>query len=154
MFPGDPMKRIHWPSTAHRGRFHGQGIRTGSTSRHLVVFGCPEEKSRLACQNKRMSFSEDGWWLRRPNVSLPRDSFEYVISAAASLARYFLLDRRAVGLACAAGMTTVVPAERGERQVNQNHGNAGVPPSQMGKCRCSDWSPCEQNCYPSGRASS
>jgi uncharacterized protein (DUF58 family) len=62
---------------------------------------------------------EDGWWLHRPDVTLPRDSFEYAASAAASLANYFLNDRRAVGLACAAGKFTVVSAERGERQVNK-----------------------------------
>jgi uncharacterized protein (DUF58 family) len=66
-----------------------------------------------------MAFSEEGWWLRRPKVSLPSDSFEYVTSAAASLARHFLLDRRAIGLACAAGSTAIVPAERGERQITK-----------------------------------
>jgi uncharacterized protein (DUF58 family) len=58
-------------------------------------------------------------WLRRPKISLPRDTFEYAVSVASSLANFFLMDRRTVGLACAAGKFTVVSAERGERQINK-----------------------------------
>jgi uncharacterized protein (DUF58 family) len=78
-----------------------------------------QQKVQVSSSEQATAFSEDGWWLRRPNVALPRNSFEYGISVAASLARYFLLDRRAVGLACSAGKTTIVPAERGERQMNK-----------------------------------
>jgi uncharacterized protein (DUF58 family) len=66
-----------------------------------------------------VSYQIDNMWLRRPKVSLPRDTFEYAVSAAASLARFFLMGRRAVGLACAAGKFSVVPCERGERQINK-----------------------------------
>jgi uncharacterized protein (DUF58 family) len=60
------------------------------------------------------------WWMhRRVRIKLPEDSFEYAVSAAASLARHFLADRRVVGLACAGGKFTVVQAERGERQVGK-----------------------------------
>ncbi len=78
-----------------------------------------EKDIQASMPEKSMAFREDGWWLRRPNVALPCDTFEYAISVAASLARYFLLDRLAVGVACTAGMTTIVPPERGERQVNK-----------------------------------
>jgi uncharacterized protein (DUF58 family) len=71
----------------------------------------PEEETR--------PFQPDGWWLRRPIVSLPRNTFEYAISAAASLASFFLTDKRAVGLVCAAGKLTIVSSERGVRQVNK-----------------------------------
>ena len=63
---------------------------------------------------------DDGWWLqKRSKVALPCDTFEYSVSAAASLARHFLQKQRSVGLACAAGKFTVVSAERGERQVGK-----------------------------------
>jgi uncharacterized protein (DUF58 family) len=116
--PGDPMKRIHWPSTAHRGRFMVKEFEQDPQADTWLFLDANREV-QASMPDQALAFSEDGWWLRRPNVSLPRDSFEYAISAAASLARYFLLDRRAVGLACAAGMTTIVPAERGERQVTK-----------------------------------
>jgi uncharacterized protein (DUF58 family) len=116
--PGDPMKRIHWPSTAHRGRFMVKEFEQDPQA-DTWLFLDAQREVQASMPEQALSFIEDSWWMRRPNVSLPRDSFEYVISAAASLARYFLLDRRAVGLACAAGMNTVVPAERGERQITK-----------------------------------
>lgn len=116
--PGDPMKRIHWPSTAHRQRLMVKEFEQDPQAeiwlfldaQRAVHSALPHELQRL----------EAGWWMqRRVHVRLPEDSFEYAVSAAASLARYFLADRRAVGLACAAGKFTVIPAERGERQVGK-----------------------------------
>ena len=116
--PGDPMKRIHWPSTAHRGRFMVKEFEQDPQA-DIWLFLDAQQDVQASMPEQTVAFSEEGWWLRRPNVSLPRDSFEYVITSAASLASYFLMERRAVGLACAAGKSTVVSAERGERQVNK-----------------------------------
>jgi uncharacterized protein (DUF58 family) len=116
--PGDPMKRIHWPSTAHRGRFMVKEFEQDPQA-DIWLFLDAQQEVQTSLPVQAVAFSEDGWWLRRPNVALPRDSFEYSISVAASLASYFLMERRAVGLACAAGKFTVVSAERGERQVNK-----------------------------------
>ena len=85
----------------------------------IWLFLDAQQETQASLLEPIANFNEEGWWIRRPNVSLPRESFEYIVSAAASLASYFLNDRRAVGLACAASRTTVVPAERGERQVNK-----------------------------------
>ncbi len=116
--PGDPMKRIHWPSTAHRGRFMVKEFEQDPQA-DIWLFLDAQQEVQASLPEQVEAFSEDGWWLRRPSVTLPRNTFEYVISAAASLASYFLAQRRAVGLACAAGKTAVVSAERGERQVNK-----------------------------------
>lgn len=116
--PGDPMKRIHWPSTAHRGRFMVKEFEQDPQS-DIWLFLDAQQEAQASLPEQAVVFKEDGLWLRRPNVGLPRDSFEYVISAAASLASYFLKERRAVGLACAAGKSAVVSAERGERQVSK-----------------------------------
>jgi uncharacterized protein (DUF58 family) len=116
--PGDPMKRIHWPSTAHRGRFMVKEFEQDPQA-DIWLFLDAQRDVQASLPEHGVTFSEDGWWLRRPNVDLPRDSFEYVISAAASLVSYFLFERRAVGLACVAGKSIVVSAERGERQVNK-----------------------------------
>jgi len=48
---------------------------------------------------------------------LPPSTLEYSISITASLAHYFINERRAVGLVTASGrMYKVIPAERSERQ--------------------------------------
>ncbi|MGD0611709.1 MAG: DUF58 domain-containing protein [Anaerolineales bacterium] len=116
--PGDPMKRIHWRSTAHRGRFMVKEFEQDPQAEIWLFLDA--QRAVQASAPAEVVSMEDGWlWLRRPKVSLPRDSFEYAVSATASLARYFLAARRAVGLASASGRFTILSAERGERQVGK-----------------------------------
>jgi len=117
---GDPMKRIHWSSTARRGRFMVKEFEQDPQA-DIWLFLDAESgiQAVLPEEGEIPTAQADGWWLRRPNVSLPRDTFEYAISAAASLANFFLMENRAVGLACAAGKLTFLSAERGARQVNK-----------------------------------
>ncbi len=116
--PGDPLKRIHWPSTAHRGQLMVKEFEQDPQADIWILL----DAYRLVHYSKaESSISQqiDNMWLRRPNVQLSKDTFEYAISIAASLARFFLMDRRAVGLACSAGKFFIVPCERGERQINK-----------------------------------
>ncbi len=113
--PGDPMKRIHWPTTAHRGRFMVKEFEQDPQA-DIWLFLDASRDSHFQLIDREAGSADDSWWLRKSKVTLPRDSFEYAVSISASLARFFLSDRRAVGLACAAGKVTVVPAERGDRQ--------------------------------------
>jgi uncharacterized protein (DUF58 family) len=116
--PGDPMKRIHWPSTAHRGRFMVKEFEQDPQA-DIWLFLDAQQEVHVLSSEQVVDNREDGWLLYRPSVVLPRDSFEYTISAAASLASYFLTERRAVGLACASAKSTIVSAERGDRQVSK-----------------------------------
>jgi uncharacterized protein (DUF58 family) len=60
---------------------------------------------------------DDLFLLRRRQVKLPPSSLEYAVSITASLAHYFLGQRRAVGLVTASYSNyTVISAERSERQ--------------------------------------
>jgi uncharacterized protein (DUF58 family) len=85
----------------------------------IWLFLDAQKQVHASVPSQVMEISESTWMLHRPKVVLPQDSFEYGISSAASLASYFLMDRRAVGLACSSGISTVVPAERGERQLGK-----------------------------------
>jgi uncharacterized protein (DUF58 family) len=116
--PSDPMKRIHWPSTAHRGQLMVKEFEQDPQA-DIWIFLDAYHPVHYSIPEQPVSYQIDNMWLRRPKVSLPKDTFEYAVSAAASLASYFLMARRAVGLACAAGRFSVVPCERGERQINK-----------------------------------
>ena len=59
---------------------------------------------------------QDWMFRRRPELSLPPSTLEYGITVAASLAHYFIADRRAVGLVTGGPVYTVIQAERSERQ--------------------------------------
>jgi uncharacterized protein (DUF58 family) len=114
--PGDPMKRIHWPSTAHRGQFMVKEFEQDPQA-DIWIFLDAYRPAHHSLPEVNASSGEDTLWVRRPKISLPGDTFEYSVSAAASLANYFLTGRRAVGLACAAGKFSVLSCERGERQI-------------------------------------
>ena len=116
--PGDPMKRIHWPSTAHRGQFMVKEFEQDPQA-DIWIFLDAYRPVHFSMPEPPVPYQAENMWLRRPKVSLPKDTFEYAVSAAASLARFFLMDKRAVGLACAAGKFFVVSSERGERQINK-----------------------------------
>jgi uncharacterized protein (DUF58 family) len=116
--PGDPMKRIHWPSTAHRGQLMVKEFEQDPQA-DIWLFLDAFRPVHVSIPESEIIHQEDNLWLRRPKISMPKDTFEYAISVAASLASFFLLDRRTVGLMCAAGKFTVVPGERGERQINK-----------------------------------
>jgi len=117
--PGDPMKRIHWPSTAHRQRLMVKEFEQDPQAQ-IWLFLDAHRTVHSAFTPTGTRPEEGFWWMqRRVRVRLPEDSFEYAISATASLARHFLADRRMVGLACASAKLTILPAERGERQVGK-----------------------------------
>ena len=114
--PGDPMKRIHWPSTAHRGQFMVKEFEQDPQA-DIWLFLDAYRPAHYFMPETAIPFQEDNLWVRRAKISLPKDTFEYAVSAAASLANFFLTGKRAVGLACAAGKFTVLSCERGERQI-------------------------------------
>jgi uncharacterized protein (DUF58 family) len=116
--PGDPMKRIHWPSTAHRGQLMVKEFEQDPQA-DIWLFLDAFRPVHASLPESEIPVQEENLWLRRPKISIPKDTFEYAVSVAASLANYFLMDRRSVGLMCAAGKLTVVAGERGERQINK-----------------------------------
>ena len=116
--PGDPMKRIHWPSTAHRGQFMVKEFEQDPQA-DIWLFLDAYREVHFSLPELKIPQKDENLWLRRPKISLPKDTFEYSISVAASLASFFIKDKRAVGLACAAGKFVVVSGERGERQINK-----------------------------------
>jgi uncharacterized protein (DUF58 family) len=114
---GDSISRIHWVSTARRNQLMVKefeqdpqsdvwifldGHKNAHYSRPLEVEGGKVDKIWL--------------WRHRFDITLPLDTFEYSVSAAASISNFFIRDGQAVGLACAAQILTVLSAEKGIRQ--------------------------------------
>lgn len=90
--PGDPLRRIHWPSTARRG----------------TLF------SRLF----DMEPSGDLWLVLDLNADVQvgegeRSTEEYMVVLAASLAARMLAEGRAVGLACSGKHPALIPPRGG-----------------------------------------
>lgn len=116
--PGDPMKRIHWPSTARRGRFMVKEFEQDPQA-EIWLFVDGQSNVHIRKEDEQLPLIDEKLLLRRPKVNLPCDTFEYAMSAAGSLAQHFLRNRRSVGLACSSAKFTVLSSERGERQVGK-----------------------------------
>lgn len=111
---GDPLKRIHWPSTARRNVLMVKEFERD-----------PQEQVWIFLDVQRAGHYEQPYqpplvadWIvsRRPEISLPPSTLEYGVSISASLAHYFLNQRRAVGFVSAGQVLTVIQPERSQRQ--------------------------------------
>jgi uncharacterized protein (DUF58 family) len=115
---GDPMKRIHWPTSIRRNQLMVKEFEQDPQA-EVWLFLDTHKNAHIARsgQDYEAPPVDDLLLLRRRTVKLPPSTLEYSISIAASLAHYFIEQRRAVGLVSALGHAfKVIPAERSERQ--------------------------------------
>lgn len=116
--PGDPMKRIHWPTSIRREQLMVKEFEQDPQS-EVWLFIDTYKAVHFAKQDEVINSYpiDDLLLLRRRQVKLPPSTLEYSISIASSLAHYFIGQRRAVGLVSASARAyKVIPAERSERQ--------------------------------------
>lgn len=113
---GDAMKRIHWHTSARRGRLMVKEFEQDPQAEVWLYL----DSHRFAHHQKEHKETEipfDGVFLvKRPKIELPPSTLEYCVSAAASLAHYYIRQGRAVGYASAGQVLNILPAERSERQ--------------------------------------
>ncbi|HSB02283.1 MAG TPA: DUF58 domain-containing protein, partial [Anaerolineales bacterium] len=115
---GDPMKRIHWPTSIRRGQLMVKEFEQDPQA-EVWLFLDTYKSAHVAKPSEEydMPMIDDLLLLRRRKVKLPPSTMEYSVSIAASLAHYFIEQRRAVGLVSASERAfKVTPAERSERQ--------------------------------------
>lgn len=120
--PGDALRRIHWPTSARKDRLMTKEFDQDPQADVWVFLDAYapvhyREDEKAASPVMRI---EQLWtWHRQTEVKLPKDTFEYAISAAGSVVNYYIKQGRTVGFACAADVLTVLSPERGERQLNK-----------------------------------
>ncbi len=116
---GDPMKRIHWPTSARRGTLM---VKEFEQDPHAEVWLFLDAQQKVQSQKPYETPAmplENLLFSRKPKLTLSPSTLEYSISIAASLAHYFIGERRAVGLVTEDRTYAVLNAERSERQENK-----------------------------------
>lgn len=123
---GDSFNRIHWPSTARTGRLIVKEFELDPTSDVLIMLDLhpayhralpwspPEEEDRPALLWQKSATALAGSELR-----LIPATIEYAVTAAASLARRYINERRAVGLVAYTHHREIIQPDRGERQLHK-----------------------------------
>jgi uncharacterized protein (DUF58 family) len=116
--PGDPMKRIHWPTSIRRDQLMVKEFEQDPQSEVWLFLDTHKGVHFSRPQQETVSYPiDDLLLLRRREVRLQPSSLEYAVSITASLAHYFIAQRRAVGLVTASYRNyKVISAERSERQ--------------------------------------
>lgn len=115
---GDPLKRIHWPTSIRRNQLMVKEFEQDPQA-EVWLFLDTHRSAHISKPGETFEPPpvDDLFLVRRRKVKLPPSTLEYAISATASLAHYFLDGRRSVGLVTASGRTyKVIPAERSDRQ--------------------------------------
>lgn len=120
---GDSLNRIHWPSSARARRLMAKEFELDPTADiwlypdlyrgaegAMAWAPAPPEPTLFALRNPR-----------RQNAvfELPPITTEYTVTITASLARYFLLRNRSVGMSSRGRSREYLQADRGERQLNK-----------------------------------
>lgn len=119
--PGDSLRRIHWPTSARKDRLMTKEFEQDPQADVWIFLDAygplhfKQEEEIMA--NPKV---DQLWmWQRQVEVRLPPDSFEYAVSAAGSIANYYIREGRTVGFASSSDVLTVLPPERGERQLTK-----------------------------------
>lgn len=116
--PGDPLNRIHWVSTARRNRLITKEFELDPQA-EVWIFLDASETGQASLPFSWPKKTKEDLWKHKFEVSLPPSTEEYGVSVAASVARYYLRLGRSVGFASAGQSLTMIPADRGGRQLGK-----------------------------------
>lgn len=116
--PGDALNRIHWTSTARRNRLMVKEFELDPLA-EVWIFLDAERFGQAAQPEPPRDFSVLNYWRQPAKVTLPVSTEEYAVSIAASLSRHFLRRGRAVGLVSAGRHLSLIPPDRGGRQLGK-----------------------------------
>jgi hypothetical protein len=122
--PGDSIKRIHWPTSIRRDQLMVKEFEQDPQA-EVWLFLDTYKMAHMAKPREDVEAPpvDDLFLLKRRKLKLHPSTLEYSITVAASLAHYFLGQRRSVGLVSASGRThKVIPAERSEGRRPRSEG--------------------------------
>ena len=118
--PGDPLSRVHWPTTVKRDKLMVKEFDEDSQSSVWILLDA--QRGIYVHQNEHIETAFDRNYFsvkKSKEYILPQDSFEYAVSIAASITKYFLERNLTVGFACAGKSVSILPPEKGNRQLNK-----------------------------------
>jgi uncharacterized protein (DUF58 family) len=116
--PGDPINRIHWLSTARRGRFIVKEFELDPLAEVWIFLDAYKYVQESQPYEAPVFDARNQW---RPMIEIPLmpSTIEYGVTIAASLSRYFLRHNRAVGFVCTSRFLHMLPSDRGARQLGK-----------------------------------
>jgi uncharacterized protein (DUF58 family) len=120
-FPGDPLNRIHWPLTAKKNIYMVKEFDQEPMSDIWIFLDGEKKEHQVGYFEETAADVVDQFWIwkHKLDYSLPRSTFEYCVSAAASIGSYYIKSGQTLGFGCIAQKPIILPAEKGERQLGK-----------------------------------
>jgi uncharacterized protein (DUF58 family) len=119
-YPGDPLNRIHWKTSAKRNKFMVKEFDQDPQADIWIIIDGDGESNFDEFIKEEIQFADTFWAIKKKSsFKLPKSTFEYAISTAATLSSYFLAAEKSVGIACADQVMTVLTPEKGNRQLGK-----------------------------------
>lgn len=122
---GDPYSRIHWVSTARRGRLIVKEFELDPLA-EIWIFLDAQASAQAALPYTRETDAGSVLLRREVEDILPPATEEYSVCLAASFATFFLNQGRSVGFMAAERRFIHLAADRGERQLSKIMENLAV----------------------------
>jgi len=117
---GDPLNRIHWPSTARKDKFMVKEFDEDPQADVWIFLDSEKQVLYVAPETNNTPKVDKFWlWKKKFKFTLPYNTFEYSASIGASVANYFVKQGQAVAFASSGQLYVVLPAERGDRQISK-----------------------------------
>jgi uncharacterized protein (DUF58 family) len=117
--PGDSLNRIHWPTTVRRDKLMVKEFELDPQA-DIWLFVDAEKVIHAAMPYSVTDLSKSVFLQEHlEDIKLPPSTEEYAASIAASLGRFYLQKRRAVGVVLSGQTSTILPPDRGGRQLGK-----------------------------------
>lgn len=113
--PGDSLNRIHWPTTARRDMLMVKEFELDPQAEVWIFLDADQNYAFSLPWEPQLDIKP--MWDQNLKIELPPSTEEYGASAAASLARYYLRGKRAVGFVSRGETPLLLPSDRGGRQL-------------------------------------
>jgi uncharacterized protein (DUF58 family) len=115
---GDPLRRIHWPSSARKDKLIVKEFEKDPLAEVWIFLDASKNiHVETFIEDNKEGIGSIIWADRRRKFKLPPSTFEYSVCIAASIAKYYINQRREVGLSTCGSTHLIMPADRGERQM-------------------------------------
>lgn len=117
--PGDPLRRIHWPTSARKQKLIVKEFEKDPMETVWIFVDADQSVHFEGAFSQKIKLSEILWLKQQRRFQLPPSTEEYAVTIAASIAKYYIDQKREVGIAAAGQNYSILPPERGERQLGK-----------------------------------
>jgi uncharacterized protein (DUF58 family) len=117
--PGDPLRRIHWPTSARKQKLIVKEFEKDPMETVWMFVDAEQSIHIDRADDQALKPSEILWLKQQRRFQLPPSTEEYAVTIAASIAKYYIEQKREVGMATAGQHYSILPPERGERQLGK-----------------------------------